>query len=245
LRWCAADLFQEGIVCRRRNIAGTRRPFQIPSGHAWTAVSKCNSADATFRCISVPAWSRNRLRSVPAGARFRGAGWRRVLRRRGLRCRWRQVSRRSVRVSCSFGEGHAGAQPCGRGSVAAVVDAHWLLADRCEATVPGAGPVRSGRASVVAGAEQQPIWRGEPVGVGSFAQDVDEHGWDRHRAWSGFGFAGFIEGDVCFGEIQLLPTLVRPVSAAPRTWSNTSPDWKVPQPQVAGSNPARALEIGM
>ena len=63
------------------------------------------------------------------------------------------------------------------------------------------------RSHVVAGAEQQPLWRCEYVLVDPFAQHRDEHGWDRHAAGSGLGFAGFIEGDVGFGDVEPSPSV--------------------------------------
>ena len=38
-----------------------------------------------------------------------------------------------------------------------------------------------------------------------FAQDRDEHGWDRDAARPGLGFAGFVEGDVGFSDLEPSP----------------------------------------
>ena len=91
----------------------------------------------------------------------------------------------------------------------AVVDAQRSLADGGERAMPGPDPVRPPRAGVVAGSEQQTIRIGQTVLVDPLGEHGDEYRWDRHAPWSGFGFAGFIEGDVCFGHLQAPPPLGR------------------------------------
>ena len=59
--------------------------------------------------------------------------------------------------SRSYGEGHTGAEPGGRGCVSEVVDPHRFLADQFECAVPCPSPVRSAWANVVTGPEQEPI----------------------------------------------------------------------------------------
>ena len=92
--------------------------------------------------------------------------------------------------SRGFGERYAAAEPSGRGCVSAVVDPRRFLADRFECPVPGACPVRSAWAGVVAGPEQQPIWRDEVVRFDPLALDRYEYGryWDAARP--GFGSPG-------------------------------------------------------